>query len=115
MARPPKTPPRPPETDWATAFAALGDRLGVALIDRLGKLVDAKLGSAPGTVPQSGQPGDPYADLGAVRGLDLETYEAIYKARAKLAHPDKGGPPETMSKLNAAIKKIREELGPKKT
>lgn len=53
---------------------------------------------------------DPYETLGAIRGLELDDYEALYKARARKLHPDKGGDPEEMKKINAAIKKIREDL-----
>lgn len=49
---------------------------------------------------------DPYKVLGVRSGAPPEVIEASYKARAKLAHPDKGGTVEDMAALNAA----RDEL-----
>lgn len=42
--------------------------------------------------------------------IELAAAEASYKALAKSAHPDAGGSPERMARLNRAIDAAREEL-----
>jgi hypothetical protein len=55
---------------------------------------------------------DPYQVLGALKGLDREVYEAIYRTMAKKYHPDtkETGSAEMTLKLNKAIDMIRKEL-----
>lgn len=50
-----------------------------------------------------------YAVLHIAPGAPLEVAEAAYRALAKQNHPDRGGSPEAMQRLNAAIERIREE------
>jgi hypothetical protein len=50
---------------------------------------------------------DPYELLGVRPDADLEDIEAMYRIKAKRAHPDKGGTAEQMAQLNAAIERIR--------
>ena len=52
---------------------------------------------------------DPYEILGIFSGSPLDVCEAVYKAKARAAHPDKGGSVEEMTKLNKAIEMIRKE------
>ena len=52
---------------------------------------------------------DPYEVLGVRADADMEVVEAVYRARAKKAHPDAGGSEELMKTLNEAIDLIRQE------
>lgn len=52
---------------------------------------------------------DPYELLGVRPDADMEDVEALYKIKAKRAHPDKGGSVEQMAQLNAAIERIRQD------
>jgi len=53
--------------------------------------------------------GDPYRVLGVSRTAALDEIEAMYRAKAKKAHPDLGGSEDEMRALNAAIEAIRAE------
>lgn len=50
---------------------------------------------------------DPYELLGIRPDASLQDAEDMFKIKAKRAHPDKGGTPEQMVQLNAAIERIR--------
>lgn len=52
---------------------------------------------------------DPYAIIGVTAAMSLDEIEAIYRVRARKAHPDAGGSVEAMAALNAAIERIRKE------
>lgn len=52
---------------------------------------------------------NPYEVLGIYETATLEEAEAIFKAKAKRAHPDGGGSVEQMTELNEAIAQIRKE------
>ena len=52
---------------------------------------------------------DPYEFLGVRADTPLEDIEAMYKIKAKRAHPDAGGSNEQMRELNDAIERIREK------
>jgi hypothetical protein len=52
---------------------------------------------------------DPYELLGVRPDADLEDIEAMYKIKAKRAHPDAGGSHDQMTNLNAAIERIRSD------
>ena len=49
---------------------------------------------------------DPYETLGLRPGASREDIEAMYRARAKLVHPDHGGSDEAMAELNAARERL---------
>lgn len=52
---------------------------------------------------------NPYEVLGIFDTATLEEAEAIFKAKAKRAHPDRGGSNEQMQELTEAIELIRKE------
>jgi hypothetical protein len=52
---------------------------------------------------------DPYEVLGVSLETDPDIIEAIYKVKARKAHPDNGGSAQEMSKLNKAIEAIRRQ------
>lgn len=52
---------------------------------------------------------DPYEVLGVRSDTDIEDIEAMYRSKAKRAHPDAGGSAAAMLELNQAIEKIRAE------
>lgn len=52
---------------------------------------------------------NPYEILGIYETATLEEAEAMFKAKAKRAHPDSGGSSEQMTELNEAITQIRKE------
>lgn len=52
----------------------------------------------------------PWEILGIFPGLPVSVAEAMYKEKAKTAHPDRGGSQEEMRQLNDAIEKIRNGL-----
>ena len=54
-------------------------------------------------------PDDPYRTLGVRPDAPMEDIEAVYRSKAKRAHPDAGGSADEMKRLNAAIEKIREQ------
>ncbi len=54
---------------------------------------------------------DPYEELGIMRNSDLNFAEAVYKMLAKKYHPDNGGNPEKMNRLNKAIEMLRNKHG----
>ena len=57
----------------------------------------------------SGEGGaSPYGVLGVKPTDSDKVIDAIYKARAGLAHPDKGGDEEDFKKINQAYEKIKE-------
>jgi hypothetical protein len=49
--------------------------------------------------------------LGLLPGADLEVAEAAYRTLARRHHPDRGGNPDVMRRLNWAIQEIREQRG----
>ena len=53
----------------------------------------------------------PLGVLGLLPGADLEVAEAAYRALARRHHPDRGGNPDVMRRLNWAIQEIRERRG----
>jgi len=50
-----------------------------------------------------------YAVIGASPDDSMDVIEAVYKAKAKFFHPDKGGDAEKFKRLQAAIEMIRKE------
>jgi hypothetical protein len=52
---------------------------------------------------------DPYEVLGVLRDTELDDIEAMYRIKAKRAHPDSGGSTAAMAELTAAIEAIRAE------
>lgn len=56
---------------------------------------------------------DPYEVLGVRSSEPLEDIEAIYRSKAKRAHPDAGGNEAAMKELNEAIERVRVEKGAK--
>lgn len=53
---------------------------------------------------------DPYEVLGLRPGASKEDVEAMYRVRAKAAHPDGGGSDEAMAELNAARDRVLAEV-----
>jgi hypothetical protein len=53
---------------------------------------------------------DPYELLDLRPDASLEVAEAVYKAKVRNIHPDKGGSTEQMKVLNKAIEAIRKKL-----
>jgi hypothetical protein len=53
----------------------------------------------------------PLGVLGLLPGADLEVAEAGYRTLARRHHPDRGGNPDLMRRLNWAIQEIREGRG----
>jgi hypothetical protein len=53
----------------------------------------------------------PLGVLGLLPGVDLEVAEAAYRALARRHHPDRGGNPDVMRRLNWSIQEIREQRG----
>ena len=53
----------------------------------------------------------PLGVLGLLPGADLEVAEAAYRSLARRHHPDRGGNPDVMRRLNWAIQEIREQRG----
>lgn len=53
----------------------------------------------------------PKGVLDLLPGADLEIAEAAYRALARRHHPDRGGNPDVMRRLNWAIQEIREGRG----
>lgn len=53
----------------------------------------------------------PYFVLGVLPGAPLDVCEAVYRARAKRAHPDHGGDPGEFRKLTEAIEALRRREG----
>ena len=53
----------------------------------------------------------PLGALGLLPGADLEIAEAAYRTLARRHHPDRGGNPDVMRRLNWAIQEIRERRG----
>jgi hypothetical protein len=53
----------------------------------------------------------PLGVLGLLPGADLEVAEAAYRTLARRHHPDRGGNPDVMRRLNWAIQEIREQRG----
>jgi hypothetical protein len=51
----------------------------------------------------------PLGVLGLLPGADLEVAEAAYRALARRHHPDRGGDPDVMRRLNWAIQEIRRQ------
>jgi hypothetical protein len=49
--------------------------------------------------------------LGLLPGADLEVAEAAYRTLARRHHPDRGGDPDVMRRLNWAIQEIRKRRG----
>ena len=54
------------------------------------------------------KPDSPYDVLGVKPTDPDKVVDAIYKARAGLAHPDKGGDEEEFKRINQAYEKIKE-------
>jgi len=52
---------------------------------------------------------DPYETLGVRSDTPLEDIEAVYRSKAKRAHPDTGGSDAEMRALNEAMDAIRKE------
>lgn len=52
---------------------------------------------------------NPYEILGVYENQPIEVIEAAFKAQVQKNHPDKGGDPEVMKKLNKAIEIIRKQ------
>lgn len=50
---------------------------------------------------------DPYEVLGVRSDAELEDIEAVYRSKAKRAHPDAGGSNEAMKELNDAMERIK--------
>ena len=55
------------------------------------------------------QVADPYEVLEIRPDASLEVVEAVYKAKVKMVHPDKGGSELLMKRLNQAIEAIRKK------
>src|SRR2546430_16881142 len=53
---------------------------------------------------------DPYELLEIRPDASLEVAEAVYKAKVRNIHPDRGGSTEHMKRLNQAINEIRKKL-----
>ena len=53
------------------------------------------------------QDSDPYRILGVEPGDPPELVTAVFRAKAKVLHPDKGGDPEQFKRLHAAYKAVR--------
>ncbi len=53
----------------------------------------------------------PLGAVGLLPGADLEIAEAAYRTLARRHHPDRGGNPDAMRRLNWAIQEIREGRG----
>ena len=53
----------------------------------------------------------PLGVLGLLPGADLEVAEAAYRTLACRHHPDRGGNPDVIRRLNWAIQEIREQRG----
>jgi hypothetical protein len=53
----------------------------------------------------------PLGILGLLPGADLGVAEAAYRTLARRHHPDRGGNPDVMRRLNWAIQEIRERRG----
>ena len=53
----------------------------------------------------------PLGVLGLLPGADLEVAEAAYRTLVRRHHPDRGGNPDVMRRLNWAIQEIREQRG----
>ena len=53
---------------------------------------------------------DPYELLEIRPDASLEVAEAVYKAKVRNIHPDRGGSSEHMKALNRAIDEIRKKL-----
>jgi len=49
----------------------------------------------------------PYEVLGIMPDSPIDVAEAVYRAKAKIAHPDQGGSKEQMAALSKAIEDIR--------
>lgn len=49
---------------------------------------------------------DPYQRLGVMRGASPEAIRRAYRRRAKQLHPDVGGSPGEMARLNAALEAV---------
>lgn len=53
------------------------------------------------------QDSDPYRILGVEPGDPPELVTAVFRAKVKILHPDKGGDPEQFKRLHAAYKAVR--------
>jgi curved DNA-binding protein CbpA len=53
---------------------------------------------------------DPYQTLGVARDCTREEVKAAFRARVRLAHPDRGGDVESFIQLCAAYKQVLEEV-----
>ena len=53
---------------------------------------------------------DPYDTLGVPRCCTSEELQEAFRAKARLAHPDRGGEPGDFIRLRQAFDQIRKEL-----
>lgn len=53
---------------------------------------------------------DPYEVLGIAHGQPLEVIDAVYRAKAKVAHPDAGGSHAAFVELQDAYERIKADL-----
>ncbi|MDI6780802.1 MAG: DnaJ domain-containing protein [bacterium] len=53
----------------------------------------------------------PYKILGVFETSSEEEIKAVYRARVKFHHPDKGGDPEIFEMIQAAYNEIKKERG----
>lgn len=52
---------------------------------------------------------NPYAELGVAPDATLEQINAAFRCRARTAHPDAGGDPDTFRRLSDAVALLRDE------
>ncbi len=57
--------------------------------------------------PETHQDSDPYRILGVEPGDPPELVTAVFRAKVRILHPDKGGDPEHFKRLHAAYKAVK--------